>query len=44
MSRKPHLIDSNIKIYFISILISLKFNYMLYKIDKCDCLYLFNIK
>ena len=44
MSRKPHLVDSNIKIYFISILISFKFNYMPYKIEKYVCLYLFNIK
>ena len=41
---KPYLIHSHTKIYYMSMLISFKFNYISYKIDKCDCLDLFIIK
>ena len=34
MNRKHHLIYVNIKIYYIYMLLSFKFNYILYQIEK----------
>ena len=43
MSRKPQLINIHVKIYYISMSISFKFNYITYKINKI-IFYLFTNK